>query len=82
MRDLDRLLQEQRVLICCGSGGVGKTTASAALAMTFEIPSGVFFIARARSLTRSPYRSTPSRASFSLARCILARIVWPSAFHT
>jgi anion-transporting ArsA/GET3 family ATPase len=30
---IDRLLREQEVLICCGSGGVGKTTTSAALAM-------------------------------------------------
>ena len=30
--DFDRLLREQRVVICCGSGGVGKTTVSASLA--------------------------------------------------
>ncbi|MCA8920489.1 MAG: ArsA family ATPase [Planctomycetes bacterium] len=30
---LERLLREQRVVICCGSGGVGKTTTSATLAL-------------------------------------------------
>ena len=30
---LDQLLLERRVLICCGTGGVGKTTVSAALAL-------------------------------------------------
>ena len=30
---LDRILQERKILICCGSGGVGKTTTSAALAL-------------------------------------------------
>ncbi len=30
---LSRLLQEKRVVICCGSGGVGKTTTSAALGL-------------------------------------------------
>lgn len=32
-RLLDGLLRERRVLVCCGSGGVGKTTTSAALAL-------------------------------------------------
>jgi len=31
--DIDALLTECRVLVCCGSGGVGKTTTSAALAL-------------------------------------------------
>ncbi len=31
--DLARLLKEKRILICCGSGGVGKTTVSAALGL-------------------------------------------------
>ncbi len=31
--NLSRLLTEKRVVICCGSGGVGKTTTSAALAL-------------------------------------------------
>jgi anion-transporting ArsA/GET3 family ATPase len=31
--DLDALLAEARILICCGTGGVGKTTATAALGM-------------------------------------------------
>ena len=30
---LDELLRERRVVICCGSGGVGKTTTSATLAL-------------------------------------------------
>ena len=29
--DLDALVREQRVIVCCGSGGVGKTTSAAAL---------------------------------------------------
>jgi anion-transporting ArsA/GET3 family ATPase len=29
--DLERLLRDKRIIICCGSGGVGKTTVSAAL---------------------------------------------------
>ncbi len=29
--DLERLLQGKKIIICCGSGGVGKTTVSAAL---------------------------------------------------
>lgn len=29
--DLDRLLRDKRIVVCCGSGGVGKTTVSAAL---------------------------------------------------
>ncbi|MDP3938209.1 MAG: ArsA-related P-loop ATPase [Deltaproteobacteria bacterium] len=31
--NLSRLLSEKRLVICCGSGGVGKTTTSAALAL-------------------------------------------------
>lgn len=31
--DLETLLREKKVLLCCGSGGVGKTTTSASLAM-------------------------------------------------
>ena len=31
--DLEALLQTKRIVICCGSGGVGKTTVSAALAV-------------------------------------------------
>jgi anion-transporting ArsA/GET3 family ATPase len=31
--NLERLLAHKRIVICCGSGGVGKTTTSAALAM-------------------------------------------------
>ena len=30
---LTRLLKEKRVLVCCGAGGVGKTTVSASLAL-------------------------------------------------
>ena len=30
---LDELVRDQRVLVCCGSGGVGKTTTAAVLAM-------------------------------------------------
>lgn len=30
---LDKILRESKVVICCGSGGVGKTTTSASLAM-------------------------------------------------
>src|SRR4051812_9964808 len=30
---LDELLKTKKILICCGSGGVGKTTLSAALAV-------------------------------------------------
>ncbi|KAB2842103.1 ArsA family ATPase, partial [bacterium] len=30
---LQGLLERKKVLICCGSGGVGKTTTSAALAL-------------------------------------------------
>lgn len=32
--NLENLLKEKKVLICCGSGGVGKTTTSAALALS------------------------------------------------
>ena len=31
--NLTRLLREKRIVICCGSGGVGKTTTSAALGL-------------------------------------------------
>src|SRR3954454_12306708 len=31
--DLDALLDSASILVCCGSGGVGKTTTSAALAL-------------------------------------------------
>jgi anion-transporting ArsA/GET3 family ATPase len=33
--DIDALLDDpdQRIIVCCGSGGVGKTTTSAALAL-------------------------------------------------
>jgi len=31
--DVDRTLDEARILVCCGSGGVGKTTTAAALAL-------------------------------------------------
>src|SRR3954453_21621309 len=33
--DIDRLLDDRRtgIIVCCGSGGVGKTTTSAALAL-------------------------------------------------
>lgn len=31
--DLETILREKKVLLCCGSGGVGKTTTSASLAM-------------------------------------------------
>ena len=30
---LDELIEDRRILVCCGSGGVGKTTAAAALAI-------------------------------------------------
>jgi anion-transporting ArsA/GET3 family ATPase len=32
-RDLSRLVRERSVIICCGSGGAGKTTTSAAIAL-------------------------------------------------
>jgi anion-transporting ArsA/GET3 family ATPase len=32
-RSLSELLSEQRILVCCGSGGVGKTTSAAVLAL-------------------------------------------------
>ena len=32
-RDLDDLVSRQHVVICCGTGGVGKTTTAAALAV-------------------------------------------------
>ena len=31
--DVDRLLDRERILVCCGAGGVGKTTIAAALAL-------------------------------------------------
>ena len=31
--NLSRLLEEKRILVCCGSGGVGKTTTAAAIAI-------------------------------------------------
>src|SRR4051812_23932785 len=31
--DIDRVLDDARILVCCGSGGVGKTTTAAALAV-------------------------------------------------
>src|SRR3954451_12663653 len=31
--DVDALLDEASIIVCCGSGGVGKTTTSAALAL-------------------------------------------------
>ncbi|MBL4847885.1 MAG: ArsA family ATPase [Planctomycetes bacterium] len=31
--DLETLLREKKIILCCGSGGVGKTTTSASLAM-------------------------------------------------
>jgi anion-transporting ArsA/GET3 family ATPase len=31
--DIDRLLAEARIIVCCGAGGVGKTTTAAALAL-------------------------------------------------
>ena len=31
--DVDALLARAKVLVCCGSGGVGKTTTAAALAL-------------------------------------------------
>ncbi len=31
--DLQELLEKKRILVCCGSGGIGKTTVSAALGM-------------------------------------------------
>ncbi len=31
---LEKLLKEKKILVCCGSGGVGKTTVSAALALS------------------------------------------------
>ncbi|MGE0711916.1 MAG: ArsA family ATPase [Planctomycetota bacterium] len=34
---LARLLEEKKVLICCGSGGVGKTTTSASLALAAAV---------------------------------------------
>jgi flagellar biosynthesis GTPase FlhF len=30
---LDELVEQRRVVICCGSGGVGKTTTAATLAL-------------------------------------------------
>ncbi len=32
-RELHELIEKQRILVCCGAGGVGKTTVSAALAV-------------------------------------------------
>jgi len=34
---LERLLNEKQILICCGSGGVGKTTTSASLALAAAV---------------------------------------------
>jgi anion-transporting ArsA/GET3 family ATPase len=34
MSDIDELLATRRVIVCCGSGGVGKTTVAAALALS------------------------------------------------
>jgi anion-transporting ArsA/GET3 family ATPase len=31
--DVDRMLDTERIIVCCGSGGVGKTTTAAALAL-------------------------------------------------
>src|SRR5258707_9887325 len=31
--ELDRLVREKKVIVCCGAGGVGKTTTSAALGL-------------------------------------------------
>ena len=33
MRSLRTVLQEKRILVCAGSGGVGKTTTAAAIAL-------------------------------------------------
>ena len=33
MSSISKLIAEKRIIVCCGSGGVGKTTTSAALAM-------------------------------------------------
>lgn len=33
LESLDQLLEQRKVIICCGSGGVGKTTTSASLAL-------------------------------------------------
>jgi anion-transporting ArsA/GET3 family ATPase len=31
--DIDQMLRTSKIIVCCGSGGVGKTTTSAALAL-------------------------------------------------
>ncbi len=41
MTALDRLVEERRVVICAGPGGVGKTTCAAASSRTSASPSSV-----------------------------------------
>ena len=53
---IDALLEEHRVLICAGTGGVGKTTCSAALARRAARPL-VSLAARSRE---TPVRARPS----------------------
>jgi putative protein kinase ArgK-like GTPase of G3E family len=56
--DMDRLIDDRRtrIIVCCGSGGVGKTTAAAAI--------GLRAAERGRQvcvLTVDPARGWPSR---------------------
>ena len=63
-----------RVLVCCGSGGVGKTTASAALAMQAALTGqrvAVLTIDPAKRLADSlgigPLSNTPQRVPLDLS---------------
>ena len=61
---LDALVREKRVIVCCGAGGVGKTTTAAALAIA-----GAQAGRRAVVLTIDPARRLAEAMGLSPERC-------------
>jgi anion-transporting ArsA/GET3 family ATPase len=69
---LDSILREQRVIVCCGAGGVGKTTTAAALGIA-----AARLGRRALVLTIDPARRLAEAMGLSSERCDRPKVVPP-----
>ncbi len=56
-RSIEDLVRDQDIIVCCGSGGVGKTTTAAVLAMRAAEPVGGQWSSPSTRRSGSPTRS-------------------------